>query len=87
MISAVIDLNVRVCGNLTYVGYEDMSGEPVLGLLVHVFEREAELAFEREPGLEGIGRIVGLDEDLQLVYLKVDWCTLALPDHCRPTEP
>ncbi len=74
MIRIAIDVNVRVRGNLTYSGFEDIDGEPaVAGASVEVYEPES--------GLAGTGRVVELDVERELVYLEVDWASLrpALP--------
>lgn len=63
-----IDLNVRVRGNGTYVGFEDVYGPVAVGDLVHVFEPESHL--------EGEGRITEIDPAAQIVYLTVDWGSL-----------
>lgn len=63
-----IDLNVRVRGNKTYVGFEDVYGPIAVGDLVHVFEPES--------GLEGEGRVTEIDPATQLVYLTVSWGAL-----------
>ncbi len=64
-----IDLDVRVRGNLTYSGFEDVQGElPAEGHTVEVVEPESELV--------GQGRVVEIDEERRLVYLEVDWAGL-----------
>lgn len=67
-----IDLNVRVRGNHTYTGLEDVSG----GI---ARERMAVEVHEEESGLVGRGYITEIDEDRQLVYLAVEWDSLAPP--------
>lgn len=70
-----IDLNIRVHGNETYAGYEDIEGGPVAeGVDVDVWEPES--------GIEGRGQITTLDPERRLAYLAVDW--LALRDPRRP---
>jgi hypothetical protein len=64
-----IDLNVRVRGNDTFVGFEDLSGPVAVGELVEVYESES--------GVAGEGRITEIDGDRELVYLSVDWTSLS----------
>ena len=64
-----IDLNVRVRGNGTYAGFEDVYGPIAVNDLVHVFEPES--------GFEGEGRVTEIDVAAQLVYLTVDWGALS----------
>lgn len=71
-----IDLNVRVRGNETYAGFEDVDGGLAPGDLVEVYERET--------GLRGSARVTKVDNQRQLVFLAVDWPSLR--EH-RPTEP
>lgn len=68
MTRIAIDLNVRVRGNLTYSGLDDVEGSLPRNGLVQVYEPES--------GLVGRGRVVEVDEDTQLVYLQVDWNSL-----------
>jgi hypothetical protein len=44
-----IDLNVRVRGNATYAGFEDVTGPLAVDQVVEVFEPES--------GLAGLGRV------------------------------
>jgi hypothetical protein len=60
-----IDLNVRVRGNDTFVGFEDLSGPVAVGEIVEVYESES--------GVAGEGRVTEIDGDAELVYLSVDW--------------
>lgn len=72
MTRIAIDLNVRVRGNLTYSGFEDIDGDlPLPGMDVEVYEPES--------GMVGVGRVADLDEEHRLVYLQVDWAGLRLP--------
>jgi hypothetical protein len=66
-----IDPNVRVHGNETYAGYEDVTGNSgmVLGETVEVHEPES--------GICGLGQITELDSEKRLIYLAVDWSSLA----------
>jgi hypothetical protein len=60
-----VDLNVRVRGDQTYAGLEDADGPVAVGdpvLAVEPFDRIAADA-----------KVTGIDEEKQLVYLKVDW--------------
>jgi hypothetical protein len=63
-----IDLNVRVRGNGTYAGFEDVTGSLSVGEQVEVFESESSLV--------GVGRVTEIDPVRQLVYLSVDWASL-----------
>lgn len=64
-----IDPNIRVRGNATFAGFEDVQGSPVhLGAIVEVFEPES--------GIVGIGEVVEIDEDRKLIFLAVDWASL-----------
>jgi len=63
-----IDPNVRVRGNDTYAGFEDVVGPLTVGELVEVYEAES--------GLIGEGRVTEIDGDRELVYLSVDWSSL-----------
>ncbi len=70
MTTIEIDPNVRVRGNCTYAGFEDIVGEHqfAVGDDVEVVEPEADLA--------GQGRILEIDVVKELVYLAVDWSSL-----------
>ncbi len=63
-----IDPNVRVRGNGTYAGFEDVDGPLALHLPVQVHEPES--------GLVGTGVITEIDPARELVYLSVDWSSL-----------
>lgn len=67
-----IDPNVRVRGNGTYSGVEDVYGVLVQGDEVVVFEPEANLV--------GKGRVSEIDLERQLVYLAVDWSSLQVQE-------
>jgi len=68
-----IDPNVRVSGNITFSGFEDMRDPdghptglwPVTGQYL--------VAFEEEAGLQGPAKVVHVEHDKRLVYLKVPW--------------
>jgi hypothetical protein len=63
-----IDPNVRVRGNATYAGFEDVEGPMAVGEQVEVYEAES--------GLTGEGRVTEIDAERKLVYLSVDWSSL-----------
>jgi hypothetical protein len=63
-----IDPNVRVRGQLTFAGFEDVRGPLRLGQTVVVFEPESDLV--------GEGRVVEIDVARELVILGVDWASL-----------
>ena len=75
-----IDPNVRVRGNDTYAGFEDVDGPIAVGEAVEVHENES--------GLTGQGKVTEIDADRQLVYLSVDWSSLAEREpHHEPSAP
>ncbi|MFJ3618004.1 hypothetical protein ACIPSH_07585 [Streptomyces iakyrus] len=63
-----IDPNVRVRGNGTRAGFEDVSGPLAVNMKVEVYEPESELV--------GPARVTEIDTEKQLVYLSVDWARL-----------
>lgn len=63
-----IDLNVRVRGNGTRAGFEDVEGPMAVGMKVQVYESES--------GLGGTGRVTEIDPAKELVVLSVDWASL-----------
>jgi hypothetical protein len=63
-----IDPNVRVRGQLTFAGLEDVYGPLRLGQTVEVFEPEGDIV--------GEGRVVEIDIARQLVILGVNWASL-----------
>lgn len=63
-----IDPNVRVRGNQTFSGLEDVDGPVAVGDTVTVYEPEADL--------EGRGEITDIDYDKQLVWIRVVWSSL-----------
>jgi len=63
-----IDPNVRVRGNETYAGLEDVEGDIAAGSRVVVYEPES--------GLVGPAEVTEIDTDKRLVYLAVDWQAL-----------
>jgi len=64
-----IDLNVRVRGNWTFTGIEDADGPVTVGDIVRVVEPES--------GLEGSGRVEEVDAERRLIFLSVDWASIA----------
>jgi hypothetical protein len=66
--SARIDLNVRVRGNQTFVGFEDIDGPYAVGDEIEVYESES--------GLRGSGTVTEIDIRSGIVYLSVDWAAL-----------
>lgn len=60
-----IDPNVRVRGNQTYAGLEDVDGAVAVGSHVEVYEPET--------GLIGPAEVTDIDHEHRLVYLAVDW--------------
>ncbi len=74
-----IDLNVRVRGNQTYAGFEDVDGGLAPGDDVEVYEPES--------GLVGQGRVTDVDNKRQLVYLAVDWAALHEPNLAEAQTP
>jgi hypothetical protein len=72
-----IDPNVRVRGNGTYAGFEDVTGPMAVGETVEVHEPES--------GLVGVASITEIDGSSELVYLSVDWSSLT--DETPPAAP
>lgn len=66
-----IDPNVRVSGNLTYVGFEDLQNQDLSitslspGVIVKVIELETRFG--------GIGEVVRIDYNTKLIHLNVRW--------------
>lgn len=75
----VIDPNVRVRGNQTYAGFEDVQAQGNLGRarLSHadgpVAAGDRVLAVEAESGIVTDATVVDVDSERELVYLAVDW--------------
>ncbi|MFL0287196.1 hypothetical protein ACJH6H_18225 [Mycobacterium sp. SMC-21] len=69
-----IDLNVRVAGNQTRSGFEDVKGGPVPGVGDRVVVRES------ESDVIGFGQVTRVLDDARLIYLAVDWKSL-VPEH------
>jgi hypothetical protein len=73
-----IDPNIRVRGNGTYAGFEDVTGPIAVGEAVEVYEPES--------GLTGEGSVTEIDADRQLIYLSVNWPSLTEEaEHQTPT--
>ena len=69
LVKIEIDLNVRVKGNLTYAGFENVTGAlPAVGTRVKVYESESELS--------GYATVASLDHKRKIIYLDVDWTLL-----------
>ncbi|GAA3801056.1 hypothetical protein GCM10022403_039180 [Streptomyces coacervatus] len=74
-----IDPNVRVRGNGTRAGFEDVRGPIAVNMPVEVFEPES--------GLVGPGRVTEIDPARRLVFLSVEWSKLEeRPNAGEPTE-
>jgi hypothetical protein len=75
MARIAIDPNVRIGADLTYSGFEDISGAAAddipRGTAVEVYEAES--------GACGPGVIAGRDFARRLVYVRVDWASLRVP--------
>jgi hypothetical protein len=65
-----VDLNIHVRGDQTYAGLGDVTGSPLAGDTVEVYEPSS--------GLAGDGVITEIDEDNGLVYLAVNQSSLAV---------
>lgn len=66
-----IDPNLRVRGNQTIAGFEDIyDGQPIVGERCAVFEREAALL--------GHGWITAIDDAESLIYIDVVWSSLRI---------
>lgn len=74
-----IDPNIRVRGNGTYAGFEDVTGPIAVGEEVEVYEPEG--------GLVGTGRVTEIDGSRELVYLSVDWASLTDEASVRNQPP
>jgi hypothetical protein len=74
-----IDPNVRVRGNKTYAGFEDVqqAGQLTVTRLSHpvspVSVGDKVLAWESEDDIVTDAEVVDVDQERQLVYLAVDW--------------
>lgn len=68
------DPNVRVEGNQTYVGFEDVQGDPS-----HLSIGQKITVFESESKAETSGIITQIDSENRLIYLWVDWKNLYVP--------
>lgn len=74
-----IDPNIRVRGNSTYAGFEDVTGPIAVGEDVEVYEPES--------GLVGTGRVTEIDGSRELVYLSVNWASLTDEASVRNQPP
>lgn len=78
----MIDPNVRVAGNETFSGFEDVRGPmPTEGQHVVVREPEGDLI--------GAGVVTRLDQAARLIYIAVDWPSIVpsvppTPDELLP---
>lgn len=63
-----IDPNVRVRGNQTFTGMDNVYGPIAVGQAVQVFESEADIV--------GDGWVTDIDTKKNLVYLRVVWSSL-----------
>lgn len=72
LVTAIIDLNIRVRGRQTLVGIEDCDGPVAVGQLVRLLEQES--------GIHGFGEVTDVDREKRLVYLSVPWQDLQLPE-------
>lgn len=79
----LIDPNVRVAGNLTFSGFED-----VRSLVGGAIPREGERVIVREPeaNLVTVGTVVRVEPHDELIYIAVDWGTLAPEAVPTPAE-
>ena len=75
----LIDPNVRVAGNETFSGFEDVIGDlPAEGARVRVREPESNIV--------GQGVVTRVDERDRLIYLAIDWSKLAPEQVVTPDE-
>ena len=71
-IEIIIDPNVRVAGNRTYGGFEDVLG----GFVEDLAPGDPITVLEEESDVIGDGVVYEINHDKQLVYLSVDWSSL-----------
>jgi hypothetical protein len=72
-----IDLNVRVNGNQTYAGFENIiQGSLPSPYLGYQFVTVTEI----ESGLTGPGIVTEMDYDKKIIYLDVDWKQLSIQE-------
>jgi hypothetical protein len=81
-VEIVIDLNVRVEGDRTFAGFEDVLGGFVDDLLPGV----PVMVVEEESDLVGIATVERVDVVRQLIYLNVDWSSL-VPRPAASADP
>jgi len=65
LVRVEFDPNVRIHGNGTYVGFEDVRGVVQLG--------DDVLLYEPEEGIEVHGRVTMIDPSKEIIYFSVDW--------------
>jgi hypothetical protein len=75
----MIDPNIRVRGNATYAGFEDVDGPIAVGEAVEVYEPES--------GITGQGCVTEIDAARELVYLSVDWSSLTAEEQQGSPAP
>lgn len=74
-----IDPNVRVRGNKTFAGFEDIQAQHQLGLSRPdradgpIAVGDKVLAWESEDDIVTDAEVVDIDRERRLVYLAVDW--------------
>lgn len=66
-----IDPNIRVRGQYTLVGFEDVTH-------LHLQVGQSVEVFESESGLEGLAKVAQIDFEKELIYLDVDWANMTL---------
>jgi hypothetical protein len=71
-VEIVIDPNVRVEGQRTYAGFEDIIG----GFIYDLRVGDQVTVMEEESDVVGAATIYEIDVDRQLVYLTVEWESL-----------
>jgi hypothetical protein len=71
-IEIIIDPNVRVAGNRTYGGFEDVLG----GFVGDLSPGDPVTVLEEESGVIGEATVYEINYEKQLVYLEVDWASL-----------
>jgi len=71
-VELAIDPNVRVAGNETYAGFEDILD----GKIEDIQEGLSITVREPEAGLVGDGTVSRVDRLRELIYISVDWKSL-----------
>lgn len=72
-VEIIIDLNVRVEGDRTYAGFEDVLG----GFVEDLVPGGPVMVVEEESDLVGPATVERIDFARQLIYLNVAWSSLA----------